>query len=175
MHLLIAAEGGDANPLTVQILPMLFTLAAFGIVFYILATKVWPKITKALDDRQEQIRSGIAAAEKARAEVEAKQAQFDREIAAAREEADRERAQLRTNMQQYREELRQQADQEIARMKERAMRDLETARTAAVADLHSEAARLAASVAGKILKREITATDQQRLVDESLAELGSRN
>ena len=44
-------------------------LVVFGITLFILSTKVWPKITKGLEDRQEQIRSGIAAAEKASADV----------------------------------------------------------------------------------------------------------
>ncbi len=42
---------------------------------------------------------------------------------------------------------------------------------AAITDLHAEAASLAADIAGRILKREISSEDQQRLVDESLGEL----
>jgi len=42
--------------------------------------------------------------------------------------------------------------------------------------VHAQTASLATAIAGRILKREITPTDQQRLVDESLRELaGSRN
>jgi F0F1-type ATP synthase membrane subunit b/b' len=57
----------------------------------------------------------------------------------------------------------------------RATSDIEAAKSAAVAEIHSEAATLAAAMAGKILRREITPKDQQKLVEESLSELGRRN
>jgi F-type H+-transporting ATPase subunit b len=56
-------------------------------------------------------------------------------------------------------------------MKHRATQDLQTAKRAAITELHAEAATLAAQIAAKILQREISADDQQRLVDESLEEL----
>ena len=56
-------------------------------------------------------------------------------------------------------------------MKQRATRDLESAKRAAITDLHAQVASLAADVASRILKREISAADQQRLVDESLSEM----
>ena len=52
-------------------------------------------------------------------------------------------------------------------------RTQDAARQAAVNEIHAEASNLAAAIAGKILKREINAGDQQRLVEESLQELSN--
>ncbi len=58
-------------------------------------------------------------------------------------------------------------------MRDRAGREIDNAKRAALAELHAEAANLAAEIAGKILQREISTEDQQRLIDESLRELAT--
>jgi F0F1-type ATP synthase membrane subunit b/b' len=55
----------------------------------------------------------------------------------------------------------------------RANADIEAARKAAVAELHAQSAALALDVASKILRRQVNDQDNQRLVQESLQELGS--
>ena len=45
------------------------------------------------------------------------------------------------------------------------------AKKAAISELHAEASTLAVAIASRVLGREISATDQQSLVDDSLAEL----
>jgi F0F1-type ATP synthase membrane subunit b/b' len=53
------------------------------------------------------------------------------------------------------------------------MKEIDQAKRAAVSELYADATNLATMVAGKILKREINAQDQQRLVEESLGQLQS--
>lgn len=171
---ILAEEAKSGSPVAADLVPMLTTLVVFGLAFWVLSAKVWPKIMQGLDDREAKIRSGIEAAEQAKAETEAKQAEFERQLAEARDEADRERAQLRANFQQYREELKAQAEAEVTRLKARAMREIDSARTAAVTELHSESARLATAIAEKILQRQITPEDQQTLIEESLRELADQ-
>lgn len=72
------------------------------------------------------------------------------------------------------EDLRSRAAKELEDMKNRATQELEGAKRAALSEIHAMAAGLATTVAGKILKREIQAGDQKRLVEESLSELSSR-
>jgi F-type H+-transporting ATPase subunit b len=78
--------------------------------------------------------------------------------------------------QQLASELKAKADVELGAMREKAMRDIDAAKRAALAEIYTESATLATTIAGKILRREVNTGDQQRLVDESLAELrSSRN
>ena len=69
------------------------------------------------------------------------------------------------------EELRSNNTKELANLKLAAAADIESAKQAAIGELHAEASTLAVAIAGKILGREISASDQQSLVDESLSEL----
>ena len=152
-------------------LPAVTALVVFVLAFGFLYVMVWPKIVKGLDDRDQKIRREIANAEQAREQANAALAKYEQELASAREEASRLIAQARADAKAVAVEFRDRNEAELAEMKQRAIRDLETARRAAITELHAETATLAVSIAGRILKREISVADQQRLVEESLGEL----
>ncbi len=156
-------------------MPLVTSIVVFLAAFGILSTVVWPKITRGLEDRENKIRDEIAAAEKARKEAQQAQQQYEASVAAQREKLEGEMAQARADVQKYREQLRSEAEEQAAELKQRAVKEIESAKSTAIIDLHSEAATLAATIAGKILKREITANDQQQLVEESLRELATVN
>ncbi|MDY7109481.1 MAG: F0F1 ATP synthase subunit B [Planctomycetota bacterium] len=170
MSLLLAAEGG--NPVAVQLLPALTSIVVFVIFYLILRATVWPKIVGGLNDRADKIRGEIEAAEQARAEAKAAQDEYQRALAEARREAGEMIARAKDDAKSAAEELRKRNETELAEMKRRAGEDINAAKLAAIKELHMEAASLAATLAGKILQREISVEDQQRLVEESLRELG---
>ena len=60
-----AGGHGDPNPVAFDLIPLFATLIMFGIVFFVLNAKVWPVITKALNDRAEKITKEIGDAEAA--------------------------------------------------------------------------------------------------------------
>ena len=68
------------------------------------------------------------------------------------------------------EELRASNTRELAEMKKAATVEIEAAKKAAIGDLHSEASSLAVAIASRVLGREISSSDQQSLIDESLTE-----
>jgi F-type H+-transporting ATPase subunit b len=154
-------------------MPGLTALIVFGAAFLFLRWKVWPQIIEGLDDRQQKIRDEIAAAEDARAQANSALAEYERNLAEARKEATEMIAKARADAKAAAAELRASNETELAEMKERATRDIDSAKRAAVTELHAEAAGLAASIAGRILQRQISDEDQQRLLDESLREMGN--
>ncbi len=168
-----AAHGGveSADVLALNWLPAATSLVVFLLAFGFLYVKVWPKIIKGLEERQNKIRQEIANAEKAREKANDALAEYEKELASARQEANELIAHARADAKAVAKELRDRNEVELGEMKQRATRDLQSAKRAAITELHAEAATLATEIAGKILKREISAADQQRLVDESLAEL----
>ncbi len=173
MLYLLAAEGG--NPVTPQIVPAITSVVVFLIFFGVLRATVWPKITKGLDDRDDKIRREIKSAEEAREQAKAAQTEFEQSLITARQEASDMIAKAKADAKVAGDEMRTRNEAELSEMKGRATRDIEAAKHSAITELHAEAAALAASIAGKILQREISAEDQQRLVDESLRELGHLN
>jgi F-type H+-transporting ATPase subunit b len=158
------------------VVPAFVSLIVFGVVFAVLAVFVWPKIGSALKDREQKIRDEIDAAEMARKQAKDALEQYQQSLAQARAEAQKEIDKARAQAQIIGAELKAKADAELSQMREKAMRDIEGAKRAAVAEVSTHATNLAAAMAGKILKREVSAGDTQRLVEESMAQLsGSRN
>ena len=152
-------------------LPGVTALVVFAIAFIILGIFVWPKITKALDEREKKIRDEIAAAEAAREQAKAALAQYEHSLSKAREEANQMIAKARSDAKAVAEELRSKNESDLTEMKQRATREIESAKQAAIDSLHAEASNLAVAIARKILQREINASDQQALMEESVQEL----
>lgn len=171
-----AAHAADAEVLALaNWLPGLTAIIVFGIAFAILYLKVWPKIVSGLEERQNKIREEIAAAERARAEANSALAEYQSNLAKAREQAEAMIARARADAKVAAEELRHRNEIELSQMKERATSEIDAAKRAAIVELHTHAATLATSIAGKILRREISVDDQQQLVQESLAELAHQS
>lgn len=170
-----AVEGGVIPPPKAGVPMSIAAILIFLIVFIILSKTAWPKILGGLADREAKLREGIEASKRLKAEADQIREEYESKLAEARAEAQTMLAETKAQQQAFAAELRAKAEQELTQMKERARRDIEAAKRAAVGEIYSEAADLATMVAGKILKREVTAGDQQRLVDESLTQLQARN
>lgn len=167
----LAAEGGAVNPLEFKLLSYGTAVVVTLGLFILLATLVWPKIIRGLDERYAKIRGEIDAAEKARHEAESAQRKFEEKLRQAQEEATRTIADAKAAASKVADELRAKNDAELSDMKARALADIQSAREAAVKEINDHAVSLATTMASKILRREVGAGDQGRLVSESLAEL----
>lgn len=179
MLVMLAAEAAGhgpelaPGPVAPEWVPYVTAIVVFGVAFTVLRLKVWPKILGALDERDRKIREEIKAAEEAREQAKAALAEYERSLTQAREEANRMIARARTDAKAVADDLRAQNAAELAEKMARANREIDSAKHAAIAELHAHAATLAAAIAGKILRREISIEDQQRLVEESLRELAA--
>lgn len=167
--LLAAAE--NPNPMASEPWVAGTALVVFVCAFGFLYLKVWPVITKGLDDRNDKILGEIKAAEDARSQASQALADYEKSLAEAREQAQQTIAEAKAEAQRLGDEMKAANERELAERMARAKADIESARKAAVADIHASATELAAAVASKILKREINPADQARLVEESLREL----
>ena len=173
-----AAFGADEVPSVVRginegVLTGILTLVVFAVAFAIMATQVWPRILKGLEERSEKIRQEIAAAEDARQQAREALEQYEQSLAQARAEAQKMIDKAKADQTRVVQELKANAETEVSKMKDRAMRDIEATRRAAVAEIYHEAAALSTTIASKLMAREISGDDQDRLLEESLQELRS--
>lgn len=179
MRFLLAAEDAaehgveSADLMAANWLPAVTALVVFLLAFGFLYMKVWPKIAQGLEDRENKIRQEIESAEQAREQAKAALAEYERSLASAREEANAMIVKAKADAKAAGEQLRARNEADLVEMKLRATRDIDSAKAAAIGELHTQAAMLAADIAAKILSRELTAQDQQRLINESLDELGA--
>lgn len=174
---LLAAEAGEeaeimpdmADPATYY--EAVWSIVVFGIFFAVLSFVVWPKILKALREREEKQQQDLQSAEQARTEAKQTLEQYQQQLAEARQEARQVLDEARKDAEQMRSKMLADAEREMNQLRQRATDDIELAKRQAVQELHTTSAELATQVAEKILQRQINEEDTQRLVEQSLEEL----
>lgn len=157
------------------VIPAVTAIVIFLIVVGIASTMIWPKIVAGLDERNEKIVGEIAAAEAARKQAREALDEYEKNLAEARAESQRMLEETKAQQATLAAQLKANADADLAAMREKAISEIDAAKKQALNELYSESVNLATTMAGKILQRQVTAEDQQRLMDESLAEMKSVN
>ena len=151
------------------------TLIAQIIVFLALwwftARFVWPPITKALDERSKRIADGLAAADKAKADLAAAERRVADEMKKARDSAAEVRSGAERQGAQLVDEARTEAARIVAEARKAAEAEAEIAAQRAKEQLRDQIAQLAVVGAERILRREIDAARHAELLGNLKNEL----
>jgi F-type H+-transporting ATPase subunit b len=150
----------------------LVELAAFALLFYLLARYVIPPINRAMTNRQEAIRKEFADLDQAQADAKAAEAEFQALIADARHEAARIREEAREQGATIIAEMREQGETEKTRIIDNGRAQVAAERQQAVASLRAEVGTLATTLAGRIVGESLDDDERSgRVVDRFLADL----
>lgn len=171
-----AAEGhGEASgPFAGDVGNVIWTLVIFGLVVFVLGKFAWGPILGGLQAREEFIRESLEKAQRDRLESEARLREYEERLAASRSEATAIVDEARRDAEVVKRKIEQDGKQEYDKMIERAKREIGIATETATRELYTTSARLATEMASRVLGREVTAQDQERLIAESISELNSR-
>jgi F-type H+-transporting ATPase subunit b len=146
-----------------------------GLAFFAVAWMVmkfgWPHIMAAIEERQQKIAEGLAAADNAQKNLAQAQDKVNEELKAARAKANEiiEQAHQRAN--QIIDAAKTEAINEAARQKALAESEIAASTTRAREDLRRHVSALAVTGAEKLLRREIDANAHKALLDELAAEI----
>jgi F-type H+-transporting ATPase subunit b len=151
------------------------TILIFLILFLVLSKTAWKPIMIGLQNREHAIRDSIEAAKKAKEDADRTTKELETKMADSQRQAALQLQQAKADAQKIADAMRTQAEADALALKDRTLREIDAAKQQAVAEINSHAAELGTAVARKILQRNVTADDQQRLVDESLAEMAAKN
>ena len=173
---LIAAEQQVGWPERAPILPhpaeLIIGLIAFGILYWIIASKVMPRFEQVYAERTAAIEGGMKEAEKAQAAAAAALEQYRAQLAEARGEAGRIREEAREEGAQILAEMRAQAQAEAQRITESAHTQIAAERQQAVVQLRTEVGTLATQLASRVVGESLEdEARQRRTVERFLAEL----
>lgn len=151
------------------------TVVIFVVLLVILRFTAWKPIMKGLQDREHAIRASIEAAKKAKDDADRTTRELEAKMSEVQRQAAQQLAQAKADAQKVADSIRAQAETESAALKERTLREIDAAKQQAVTEINGHAAELGTAVARKILQRNVTAEDQQKLVEESLNEMAKKN
>ncbi|MBT3590135.1 MAG: F0F1 ATP synthase subunit B [Candidatus Marinimicrobia bacterium] len=160
------------NPL-VQLDPGLFiwTILTFLILFGALAKYAWKPLLKALENRENMIRSSIADAEKAQQELETINQQSDNVLAKARAESQAILVDGKVAAEKVKEDTLNQAKEKATAIIESAEKQIQVEKDKAISEIKGEVANLAIQVAEKLIQKNLNRDDNQSLIDESLQKI----
>src|SRR3954467_1852179 len=163
------------NPL-VQPDPGLYiwTIVTFLVLLGLLARFAWRPLLDALEKRQAAIRQSLDDARKAKEELQRLQSESARMVAEARAEAGEIISRTRVDAARFAEEMKVKARADADALIKHAERQIEMQTSRALDTIRHEAIDLSVAMASKILRRNISKEDNERLLEDTLKEIQSR-
>ncbi len=152
-------------------LTLIAQMLAFAGLIWLVATKIWPPLLNAIEERQKKIAEGLAAADNSQKALADAEARANEELKAARSKANEiiEQAHQRAN--QIVEAARHDAVEEGVRQKAIVEADIAASVNRAREDLRKQVSALVVSGAEKLIRREIDPAAHKALLDELAAEI----
>lgn len=146
-------------------------MISFAILVWFTTKFIWPQLNGAIEERQKKVAEGLAAAERARAELKDADAKVATEIKQARQQSTEiiDRAQVQANA--IIEKARVEATEEINRLKAQAQDEIASMAQRAREQLREQVGMLAVQGAEKIVQREIDPAAHKALLDQLAAEI----
>jgi F-type H+-transporting ATPase subunit b len=168
-----ASEGGSI--LTPRAGLMVWTLAIFAVLYFVLRRYAFPPIVAAVEAREKALEAAIEGAKRDREEAARVLAEQRQQIEAARAEAQRFIVEGRQAGDKMRADMLEQTRQQQQELLERARRDIDAEKERAIADLRREAVDLAIAGAGKVIEKNLDEQSNRRLVESFLASLATNS
>ncbi|WP_339626271.1 F0F1 ATP synthase subunit B [uncultured Maribacter sp.] len=147
------------------------TILLLGLIF-LLVKFAWKPILTSLNERESGIKDALAAADKARTDMQNLQADNEKMLQEARTEREAMLKEAREIKEKMISDSKELAKVEGDKMLKQAQVAIESEKKAAVADIKNQVAELSVAIAEKVIKEELSSSEKQlKLVDSLLSDL----
>ncbi|KTD19560.1 F0F1 ATP synthase subunit B [Legionella londiniensis] len=152
-------------------LTLVIQMLVFAAFVWFTMKFVWPPLSNALEERQDKIAEGLAAAERGRRELELAQHRISDELKQAKAQAAEILEKANRRASQIIEEAKQEARLEAQKIVRNAEEQIAQEVNQAKDSLRKQVASLAIAGAEKILMREIDEKSNRSLLDNLIEEI----
>jgi F-type H+-transporting ATPase subunit b len=161
-----------ANPL-ISVTPglMIWTIVCFLITLYVLKRFAFGPIQKMIDERREQIRQSIEAADAARDESRKLLEEHKQLIAQARGEAEAILNEARRTGDSMEQRMREETEADRQRRIEETRKEIAAETARALEQIRSEVAELTLEAASRVVGRSLSAAQDRELIAEAVGAL----
>ena len=167
-------HGGSSapNPL-VQLDPGLFfwTILTFVLISFVLSKFAWKPLLLALKEREDQINESLDNAGKARVELEKINSESEVIISKARSEALGIHSEAKMTAEKVKSDLLEKANLEIKKLKETSEQQIRIEKEKAISEIRKEVVGLSLIIAEKLIKKNLSKSDNETLIKETLNNL----
>ena len=170
------AVGGSSsskpNPL-VQLDPGLFiwTIITFLLVLFLLSKFAWKPLLKVLQEREDEIKSSLKDAEVAKTELEKVNLESEKILNNARAEARKIQAESKSVSEKQRDEIIHKAKEEAKKIVVNAESQIKMEKDLAIKQIQEKVIDLTFSISEKVIKKNLTTDDNQKIIKDSLKSL----
>ena len=176
---LLAQEHGAAAAEPVNLLQpraglMIWTVAIFFVLMFLLSRFAFKPLYAAVEAREKALEEAIEGAKRDRAEAQRFLAQQKEQLDAARAEAQKIVADSRVTGEKLRADMVEQTKHQQHDMIEQARRTIEGERDAAIAQMRRETIDLAIAGASRVIEQNLDSDANRRIVESYLASIGSK-
>lgn len=152
-------------------LTLLGQAISFAIFVWFCVKYVWPPVLAALEERENRIADGLAAAEKGQQDLANAEVRIQEELQKGRDKAQEYISQAQKRADEIVEQAKQSASEEGDRLLAAARSQIDQERNEARESLRGEVASLALAGAEQVLMREVDANAHRDVLDKLTAEL----
>jgi len=163
-----AAGEGSPNLFAGDLGNVFWTVLIFALVLVILGKFAWGPILSTLQSRESFIHEALAKAKHDRDAAEARLREYEERLATARAEATAIVEEGRRDADAVKRKIEADAKAEADKMIERARHEIKIATDTATSSLYQLSARLATDMASRVIGRELSAQDHERLIAEAI-------
>jgi F-type H+-transporting ATPase subunit b len=165
---LASEEGAQPSIFAGDLGNSLVTLIIFGLVVFLLGKFAWKPVLNLLQQREQTIRDALVEAKREREQADRLLAEYRAQVDHARVEATAIVEEGKRDGEAVRQRIHEEARQEAEQMIARAKREIGLATDDAVKRLYDKTAEIAVSVAGSVIRKELSVEDHRQFVQESL-------
>lgn len=149
----------------IKILIHFVVFAVLAVGLYLLLYK---PIMRFIKNRQDTIQKGLDDGKAMQEEAQATKAEYDRKLADVEAERTAKLSEAEGERQQILADAKAQAAAESAEIRAKATAEAEAAKAQAVVDMQEDAGKVAVTLAGEILQREISQEENEQLILDCL-------
>ena len=160
------------NPL-LQVDPGLYiwTIIIFLGLLWAFNKLAWTPLRATLNAREDSIRKSLDDARQAREELKQLRAESAKMLAEARAEADTILTRTREDANRFRDEMKVKAHAEASGIVKNAEQRIEMETARALQQIRAEAVEFSVAIASKILQRNVSKEDNERLIEDALRQI----
>jgi F-type H+-transporting ATPase subunit b len=152
-----------------------WTSITFLVLLFILKKFAWKPILGAVSEREKGIKDALASAVEARKEMENLQADNERILKEARAEREAMLKDARELKNKMIDDAKQDAKIEANKLITQAQAAIDAEKKAAISDLKSQVAQISISIAEKVVREELSNTEKQEKLVESMLDNATLN
>ncbi len=155
----------------INLVGLVFQVINFLLLLYLLNRFLFKPLLARMDERTAKIEKGLEDAETAARDRELARAEREAAVSEARKEAAEMLARSNKIAEDTRNEILTDARSEAEKVTQRAREEINAEKEKAMSELRAQVADLALEAAAKLVRSDMNAATQRRLVEEFLAEV----